>query len=190
MQTLFYANPYTWFDAVNAFFLYSFFGWCMECVVIRREKGFWENRGFTHAPFCIIYGFGAMLGYAILKPFSGNYLVLYLVGAVLATGFEYLTARLMLKAFGNLWWDYSRKPLNYKGILCLESTIGWGVISVLLFTVLHKFVFGLVQQIHPRFGVPLAVLLICGYALDFAFSARSAYVNRAEKNAETAELQS
>lgn len=187
MQTLFFAHPYTWSDAVNAFFLYSFLGWCMECVVIRREKGFWENRGFVHAPFCIIYGFGSMLGYAILKPFSGNYLMLYLAGALLATAFEYLTARLMLRLFGTLWWDYTNKPLNYKGILCLESTIGWGVISVLLFAVLQKLVFGLVQQIPARIGVPLAVLLMCGYALDFAFSARSAYANRHRQNAENAD---
>ena len=36
---------------INAFFLYSFLGWVMECIVIRREKGRWENRGFAHLPF-------------------------------------------------------------------------------------------------------------------------------------------
>ena len=55
-----YDGAYTYADAVNAFFLYSFCGWVMECIVIRREKGVWENRGFVHLPLCIIYGFGAM----------------------------------------------------------------------------------------------------------------------------------
>ena len=112
---------------IDAFFLYSFLGWCMECVVIRREKGEWENRGFVRSPFCIIYGFGAMLGYALLRPFAGNYVVLYVVGAVAATAFEYLTALLMLKLFGTFWWDYTNKPFNYRGIICLESTLGWGL---------------------------------------------------------------
>lgn len=79
-----------------------------------------------------------MLGFALLRPFSGNYVLLYLVGAVLATLFEYLTARLMLRLFGTFWWDYTNKPFNYKGILCLESTLGWGLIALLLFAFLHR----------------------------------------------------
>ena len=123
MGTIFYTAPVAPHVLINAFFLYSFLGWVMECIVIRREKGRWENRGFAHLPFCIIYGFGAMLGFALLRPFSGNYVLLYLVGAVLATLFEYLTARLMLRLFGTFWWDYTNKPFNYKGILCLESPL-------------------------------------------------------------------
>lgn len=136
--TIFYTAPVAPHVLINAFFLYSFLGWVMECIVIRREKGRWENRGFAHLPFCIIYGFGAMLGFALLRPFSGNYVLLYLVGAVLATLFEYLTARLMLRLFGTFWWDYTNKPFNYKGILCLESTLGWGFIALLLFAFLHR----------------------------------------------------
>jgi len=116
--TIFYTAPVAPHVLINAFFLYSFLGWVMECIVIRREKGRWENRGFAHLPFCIIYGFGAMLGFALLRPFSGNYVLLYLVGAVLATLFEYLTARLMLRLFGTFWWDYTNKPFNYKRGFC------------------------------------------------------------------------
>ena len=101
--TIFYTAPVAPHVLINAFFLYSFLGWVMECIVIRREKGRWENRGFAHLPFCIIYGFGAMLGFALLRPFSSNYVLLYLVGAVLATLFEYLTARLMLRLFGTFF---------------------------------------------------------------------------------------
>lgn len=39
------------------FFIYSFFGWAMECIVIRKQLGYWENRGFAKLPFCVIYGF-------------------------------------------------------------------------------------------------------------------------------------
>ena len=161
----------------STFFLYSFLGWVMECIVIRREKGRWENRGFAHLPFCIIYGFGAMLGFALLRPFSGNYVLLYLVGAVLATLFEYLTARLMLRLFGTFWWDYTNKPFNYKGILCLESTLGWGLIALLLFAFLHRLVFRAVLLIPDRVGLAAAFLLVCAYAVDFAVSAYQAYQN-------------
>ena len=158
--TIFYTAPVAPHVLINAFFLYSFLGWVMECIVIRREKGRWENRGF-----------------ALLRPFSGNYVLLYLVGAVLATLFEYLTARLMLRLFGTFWWDYTNKPFNYKGILCLESTLGWGFIALLLFAFLHRLVFRAVLLIPDRVGLAAAFLLVCAYAVDFAVSAYQAYQN-------------
>lgn len=184
---LFFDGAYTYADAVNAFFLYSFFGWIMECIVIRREKGYWENRGFVHLPLCIIYGFGAMLGYALLRPVSHNYLLLYVVGATVATIFEYLTGRLMLRLFGQLWWDYSDKPHNYRGILCLESTIGWGVIAVLVFVVLHRMVFHLVTQVNPRIAPLIAIALTLAYLTDFVYCIRSAVHRSRERKEEEEE---
>ncbi|MEG0304570.1 MAG: putative ABC transporter permease [Oscillospiraceae bacterium] len=163
---------------INVFFLYSFMGWIMECIVIRHEKGFWENRGFVHGPFCIIYGFGAMLGYMMLKPFSFNWVLLFITSACIATAFEYLTARLMIKAFGNLWWDYKDKPLNYKGILCLESTLGWGVIGILLFAGMHSTMFYIAGLLPQNIANATAFILICGYVCDFVLSMR----NAAQKN--------
>lgn len=79
------------------FFAYSFFGWAMECVVIRIQLKRWENRGFARLPFCVIYGFGTFIAYNIFATIEHNYVALYFAGCVCATIFEYLTARLMLK---------------------------------------------------------------------------------------------
>ena len=180
LTAMFYSNPVEPYVLVNAFFIYSFMGWVMECIVIRREKGFWENRGFARVPFCIIYGFGAMLGYLLLKPFSHNYFLLYLVGAVCATAFEYLTARLMLRLFGTFWWDYTNKPFNYKGILCLESTLGWGVIAVFLFAFMHKFVVGVSLAMPRTVGLMMAVVLSFVYAVDFMMCMRRSLLDNDE----------
>ena len=184
MLTPFYYDPVPLWALIDAFFLYSFMGWCMECVVIRREKGAWENRGFVKSPLCIIYGFGAMLGYALLRPFSGNYVMLYIVGAVAATIFEYLTAVLMLRLFGEFWWDYTNKPFNYRGIICLESTLGWGLISVLLFAFMQNGVFHIVRRLPVLAGQMFAVMLVVLYAADFAFSTRRALHMAQEKAAQ------
>lgn len=180
LTAMFYSNPVEPYVLVNAFFIYSFMGWVMECIVIRREKGFWENRGFARVPFCIIYGFGAMLGYLLLKPFSHNYFLLYLVGAVCATAFEYLAARLMLRLFGTFWWDYTNKPFNYKGILCLESTLGWGVIAVFLFAFMHKFVVGVSLAMPRTVGLMMAVVLSIVYAVDFMMCMRRSLLDNDE----------
>ena len=178
LKTMFYPEAVPFSVLINVFFLYSFLGWVMECIVIRREKGIWENRGFTRSPFCIIYGFGAMLGYAALRPFAGNVVVLYFVGALAATGFEFLTARAMLRFFGEFWWDYSHKRFNYKGMLCLESTIGWGLLTSFVILYLHHFVFWVVRRMPPKLSVATASLLSAVYLLDFACSFRQARQER------------
>ena len=74
------------------FFIYSFCGWAMECVVIRIQLGRWENRGFAKLPFCVIYGFGVFIAYHLFQPIEHNYVALYIWGCIAATIFEYLTA--------------------------------------------------------------------------------------------------
>lgn len=188
METPFYTQAVPLHVLINAFFLYSFLGWCMECVVIRRERGVWENRGFARSPFCVIYGFGAMLGFAVLRPVAHNYVALYLVGAVLATLLEYITARVMLRLFGSLWWDYSNKPFNYKGILCLESTLGWGLIALLVFSFLHSAVFAAAMRLPASVGGMLALCLLGGYATDFFTSALHAlHTEHSESTRQSAE---
>ena len=85
------------------------------------------NRGFIFGPICPIYGFGAVGAYLLLRPLEGNYVGLYILGSIGATFFEFLVAKLMIRILGAVWWDYTEKPFNYKGIICLESTLAWGL---------------------------------------------------------------
>ena len=71
---------------------------------------------------------------------EGQYVVLYLAGAVLATTLEYITAVLMHNLFGQVWWDYTEKPFNYKGVICAGSTIAWGFYTIFMFGFLQRFV--------------------------------------------------
>lgn len=160
------------------FFTYSFLGYVMECIVLTAEKKHVViNRGFVrHLPFCIIYGFGALFGYALLSPLADNLVLLFLVGALAATAFEYFTAQLQLRLFGSFWWDYTNKPFNYKGILCLESTLGWGVVALLIVRLIHHNIAGGIASIPREIAWPLALVLVTVYLLDFALSARQARI--------------
>lgn len=168
---------------INVFFLFSFFGWIMECCVLTVEKRrFVFDRGFIRGPFCIIYGFGAVAGYYILRIFSFNTAVLFIAGAVCATLFELFTALLMKRVFGSFWWDYSNKPFNYKGMICLESTLAWGVIGVLIVKLLFSAVWNLASRIPSVLTVKCAAVLVIYYAVDFAFSVRRALVIKARRD--------
>ena len=122
---------------VAAFCIYSVLGWLVESIYMSICNHRLTNRGFAKGPFCPIYGFGALVGYFLLRPFAGNPVLLYLTGAFIATVFEYLVGRAMLRIFGEVWWDYREKPFNYQGIVCLESTIAWGFYAVIIIGYLH-----------------------------------------------------
>ena len=73
----------------------------------------------------------------------------------------------MQKVFGEIWWDYNEKPLNYRGIICLESSIAWGVYTVGLFLFLHNFVVGIVDRVPPFLGKLGGSLILVAYVTDF-----------------------
>ncbi len=161
---------------VLAFFVYSFCGYILECIVLSLEhKKLVVNRGFVkRLPFCIIYGFGGFIGYALLSPLQHSWVALFIAGALAATAFEFFVAKLQLRLFGSFWWDYHNKPFNYKGILCLESTIGWGFAALIIIKFMHHAVVRTVSRTPASLMAPLAVLLLILYFLDFIASARSA----------------
>ena len=76
----------------------------------------------------------------------------------------------MMKVFGEVWWDYSDKPFNYKGILCLESTIAWGFYTVGLFLFLHKGVEFIVSRYSIDTGKRLAGILMFLLGIDFLWN--------------------
>ena len=164
------------------FFLYSFLGNIMECAVLTVERRrLVTNRGFVrHLPFCIIYGFGALIGVVMLYPLRDTWVLLFTVGALAATIFEYTVARLQIRLFGNFWWDYTNKPFNYKGILCLESTLGWGFVALVIIKVLHPFLAMLVSVMRPSTALVAGTFLVLAYTADFAHSARIARRQKAE----------
>lgn len=170
------------------FFIYSFFGWAMECVVIRIQLGRWENRGFAKLPFCVIYGFGTFIAFNIFAPIQNNFVALYFAGAVCATILEYLVAQVMLKLFGEVWWNYDHLPFNYKGILCLESTVGWGFLALFIFGFFNRLVEAFVFSINPAIAATIGAVLSVLYILDFTCNfSKNLMANFGEKNCGSAE---
>lgn len=150
------------------FLTYSILGWIVESIYMSFCNRKLTNRGFVRGPFCPIYGIGALTVYFTLRPYSENRLLLFFLGAFLATGIEWLTARIMDRIFGEVWWDYTEKPFNYKGVLCLESTIAWGFYTLILFGVLQGFVEWIVDAIPLKIGQTFGIGLVFIYLIDFA----------------------
>ena len=76
----------------------------------------------------------------------------------------------MIRIFGEVWGDYSEKPFNYKGILCLESTIAWGFYTLGLFLFLHKGVEFIVSKYSYNTGIRISSILLLIFFIDFGYA--------------------
>ena len=156
------------YHLITAFLIYSVLGWLVESIYMSFCNKKITNRGFAKGPFCPIYGFGALIGYLVLHPLENNLVALYFVGAISATFFEFLVGIGMKKFLGEVWWDYNEKPCNYKGIICLESTIAWGFYALIVICFLHKQVMTLVDKYQFGFRKYLICAVLLYIALDYA----------------------
>jgi len=172
------------YHLIQWFILYSFLGWLVESVYMSFCNRKLTNRGFTFSPFCPIYAVGALSVYAILRPIAHNYFLLYFAGAAVATLLEYVTAVIMQNTLGNVWWDYHEKPFNYKGILCLESTVAWGFYTLILFAFLHGFVEMVTESYSYHTGMVLAAGVIVIYSFDFFLNLFQTKMKRYQKKVE------
>lgn len=167
---------------INWFFLCSLLGYLLECVVLTYENRTPVlNRGFGHGPFCIIYGFGAVGANFLLSPLADSTVKLYMAAMIMATVMELVTARAMIRLFGSFWWDYSMKKFNYKGIICLESSLGWGLLGIVYFRFLNGFLMHLAGFVPQRFEKRLAVTLVLFYLTDFLWCLRHQIRTRGEE---------
>lgn len=164
-KEFFGTDLYHW---ICIFIAYSVLGWFVESTYMSICNRKLTNRGFGRGPFCPIYGVGAVVGYIILSPFKENYIWIYTIGAISATIFEYIVGILMLKFLGSIWWDYKNKPFNYKGIICLESTIAWGFYAVGIVYFLQNALHRLVDILHRDVGVFIIVAVLIGVTIDYS----------------------
>lgn len=156
------------YEVVMWFLTYSMMGWLVESIYMSFCNHKITNRGFAKGPFCPIYGFGALAVFFILRPYSDNSILLFFLGSFLATTLEFLTALVMKRIFGEIWWDYHEKPFNYRGIICLESSIAWGFYTLFLFMFLQNIVAAFVAMIPVRAGRAIGNLILIGYIMDFS----------------------
>ncbi len=63
---------YSIYELLWLFFIYAFFGWCIEVVFCGLNEGHFINRGFLNGPVCPIYGVGGVIVVLCLTPIKDN----------------------------------------------------------------------------------------------------------------------
>lgn len=156
------------------FYIYCFLGWCFESGWVSFRTKHWVNRGFLRAPFLPLYGSGAIMMLVVSRPFADNIFLTYISGCIGATILEFVTGVTMEYLFKIRYWDYSYQRFNYKGHICLSSTIAWGFLTILMTRVIHEPIEAFVLQLPETVVTMAALLLTVVLTWDFALSFKAA----------------
>lgn len=157
---------YHFFQWIFFFFIYCFFGWIWESCYVSVKERKWVNRGFLHGPLIPIYGFGAIAVLFVVIPVRDDLVLVYIFGMVGATLLEYVTGAAMEKIFKVRYWDYSGKPLNLNGHICLVASLAWGAFSVLLIRYIHAPVERAVLGMQADVAEVIAFVAVVAFAVD------------------------
>ncbi|MGN0204604.1 MAG: hypothetical protein ACI4BB_08670 [Coprococcus sp.] len=156
------------------FYIYCIFGWCFESAYVSLKEHHPVNRGFMTGPYIPLYGSGAVLILFVTLPVRGNYILMYIVGAVAATILEYFTGVIMERLFGVRYWDYSDQKFNFQGQVCLSSTIVWGFMTLFLVEVIHHPIEQVVLLIDEKVLTNITMAFTVVFTFDFASAFRTA----------------
>lgn len=162
----------TYYQICWYFLIYSFGGWALEVVYHAVACGKVINRGFLNGPVCPVYGFGVLSVFAMMNTFQGsgyqlNDGMIFLFGVILATAVELIAGWLLDVCFHARWWDYSNKPLNFHGYICLEFSLIWGLAIVMVVKVFQKYVENQASHTPATWEWVVMAILYAAYFADF-----------------------
>lgn len=148
------------------FILYAFIGWCIEVTLGYVQHKKFINRGFLIGPYCPIYGVGMLLIVFLLKKYTDEPLVLFILSMVICLVLEYLTSYFMELIFKARWWDYSSKKFNINGRVCLEYAVLFGIGGSIIMYIVHPFVISVVSKISGLSLLIIGAILFVGFIID------------------------
>lgn len=147
------------------FYIYCFFGWCFESTYVSIRKRRLVNRGFLHSPMLPIYGSGAVVMLLATLHLREHLVLMFFAGMAGATLLELVVGLAMEAIFKVKYWDYSNQRFSYKGVICLSSSLCWGLFTVLLNRYIHKpveeFVLGLSQAAVLAAVIVVSIIFVC-----------------------------
>ena len=163
------------------FMIYSFIGWCIEVVYCTVKNGKVENRGFLDGPVCPVYGFGMLLIILLIRAAGYDNVAdcpapgLFFGGMILASSVELIAGWGLMKLFRMRWWNYSERPFNIGGYICLQFSICWGLGTLLAVRLIHVPLTKLIEGsfFSGPYCYPMQIVLVCIYAVDVFCTVRN-----------------
>lgn len=162
--------PYTLSEIIVYFFTYSVIGWLWETVYCSLKDHHYDYRGFLFGPYCPVYGFAVTTILICTYRVQDNLLLLYIVGFVVATVFEYFASVFLEYVFHMKLWDYSHLWGNLQGRVAPGISLFWGLGVVLLVKIVQPSVQKVINWEEMHTHGMLALLIVIGMGTDFVLT--------------------
>lgn len=157
------------------FYFSSFIGYLIEVLWCYLGSKRFVNRGFLCGPVIPIYGFGALLILFCLLRYYEDPVVVFVFGVIITSALEYFVSFLLEKIFHNKWWDYSDKRYNLNGRICLQNSIGFGILSLFIIYAATPGFYFLFSLFDFKVWMILAIIFSIIFLLDVIYSVIIAY---------------
>lgn len=127
------------------FIMISLMGWIGEVIFNYVTGGHEVNPGVLQGPWCPIYGFGFIGSVYFLSLFEKNLQAasgwkVFISIFIIATIVEYVAGWILEKIFKEKWWDYSKRPFNINGYICLSYSLMWGILGTAAYYIVFPFI--------------------------------------------------
>ncbi|MDD2371126.1 MAG: putative ABC transporter permease [Firmicutes bacterium] len=148
------------------FLIFAFVGLLIETGYVFFLTGKWTVRGALGfgLPIIHIYGFGALIVVYWLGRYSKFPIFFFVISSFLMSMVE-LAGSYMETVFGGpRSWDYSDKPFNFEGRICLSTALGWGTLAFLFFFLMYPEIGKFIKMI-PRKVLVYGSLVLTIYTI-------------------------
>lgn len=141
------------------FFVYAFLGWVCESIYCSVGNKRIINRGFLNGPLCPIYGIGALVIILLLQKYKNSVVSVFTIGLIITSILEYITGYILEKLFNTKWWDYSKRPFNINGRVCIKNSVLFGILSVVVVEIIHPQIIKYINSINITYIFILTISL-------------------------------
>ena len=169
--------------------VYSFLGWVIETAVSAVKTRKFSNRGFSTGPYCLIYGITAVILTVTMGELLDNTLFLLIGCGTISTAAEWFTGKLLERMNRHKWWDYSGKKWNFDGYICLQYTVFWAILGVIMLRFTNPVLSHLFRSMPSLIRNILLGVLTAGVLLDMAASVAASQHIRKDTHKPAAEIQ-
>lgn len=119
-----------------------------------------SRQSFLYGPFCAIYGIGAIVMIISLQHFKKNHTSLFIGGCVVGSVTEYIVSWAGETFLHLKWWDYSKRPFNINGRICLLYSFFWGALGLLLMISINPKVDKVINTIKEKISTKILQIFV------------------------------
>ena len=157
-------------EIVLLFMVCCFIGWAWEVLWELLRCGNLMNSGTMYGPWLPIYSTGSLLIYLLLYAYKDKTWMIFIGSFVICTISEYLTSMYLEYTYGMAWWNYTDKPFNINGRICLPYSLVFGLTGLLVIYKIVPFVKKIVSKHNKKVLTAICIILLTLFVVDFVYS--------------------